>query len=73
MLGMNIVRSQPNLFQGCLSCLYLKGWIILYQRKQIALKILVNKYIFLFIVVYMDSEVRIITKIVFEILQEIKD
>ncbi len=73
MLCMNIVQSQPNLFQNCLSCLYRKGWIILYQRKQIALKVLVNKYIFIFIVVYVDSEARIITKLVFELLQEIKD
>lgn len=73
MLCMNIVQSQPNLFQNCLSCLYRKGWIILYQRKQIALKVLVNKYIFLLIVIYVDSEARIITKIVFELLQKIKD
>ena len=73
MLCMNIVQSQPNLFQNCLSCLDRKGWIILYQRKQIALKVLINKYIFIFIVVYVDSEARIITKLFFELLQEIKD
>jgi hypothetical protein len=73
MLCMNIVQSQANLFQNCLSCLYRKDWIILYQRKQIALKVLVNKYIFIFIIVYVDSEARIITKLVFELLQEIKD
>lgn len=73
MLCMNIIQSQRNLFQNCLSCLYRKGWIVLYQRKQIAFKILVNKYIFLFIFVYVDSEARIIPKIIFKLLQEIKD
>lgn len=73
MLCMNIIQSQPNLFYNCLSCLYRKRWIIIYQRKQIAFKVLVNEYIFLCIFVYVDSEARIIPKIVFKLLQQIKD
>jgi hypothetical protein len=70
---MNIVQSQPNLFQNFLSCLHRKGWIIPSQVEQIGLKVLVNKYIFLFILVYVVSDSRIITKLGFEPLQEVKD
>lgn len=67
MLCMNIVQSQRNLFQDFLPCLDRKGWVILYQLKQIALEVLVNKYVFLWIVVDVDPEARIITKLVFEL------
>ena len=73
MLCMNIVQSQRNLFENFLFCLYRKGRIIVYQLAQIALKVLVNKYIVLFIFIYVVSKARIITKLVFEPLQEIKD
>lgn len=39
-------QSHLNLFQNNLSCFYRKGLVILYQHKQITLKLLINKFIF---------------------------
>ena len=44
-----------------------------HERKQIGLEVFENKYIFLFIFVYVVSEARIITKLVFELPQVIID
>jgi hypothetical protein len=41
--------------------------------KVIALEVLINKYILLLIDVNVDSEARTVTKLVLELLQEIKD
>jgi hypothetical protein len=70
---MHIIQSKRNLFQNRLSCLHRKGRIIFYQGKQIALEVLVNKYIGLSIFVDVVAEAMVIAEIVFELLQVIKD
>ena len=69
---MHIVQSQSNLFQNFLSRLYRKRWIIIHQRKQIAFEVLINKYVHLPIEVDVVSKMRVVTKLIFKLLQVIK-
>lgn len=69
---MDIIQSQSKFSQNEFSCLDWKVWVILDQRKQIVLEVLVNKNTFLFIVVDMRSNATDVPKLVFELLRELE-
>ncbi len=64
---MHVLQATADLLKNPLSYIEREGWIVLHQRKHIGRETLVYNHILLFLVVDVDSQVRVVAKLFVEL------
>ena len=72
-LRVHLGKCEANLFQNRLPRYERKGWVVLYQRKQISVEIFEDNHILSVNFVYVDAETRLVFEFVSELLQKLED